>query len=517
MSSSRKPSAKSAAAAARLAAARAAAAEAEAAAAEAEEAAAGGQEVSELLAERGFEPGLDTLPLYFISTHGAYDMRDPEGGAWSEEDELFEVPAGVHIFETMQMGDLCLTTIDQYLWTMSQGTKRDVFLRFFLTGEGAEDFGFVEVTKSGPRAVSAAKANEIAQQVFQQLYYYGPGTLIARRTLSIGGGKRDEVAEQGQETLRRDYVNMGFYTFPVGRAENAYPNVPRRGLPASRIPGLTPLRTEMVETERTVNSNEMIDLVSEAEGVEGGIFLFTSCAQIWDDDDVSARENRRRVGILERVQADATRIMAEKEIPFRPGGPGANVSRSWWSARRALEHRMKAVLAAQSAAAGKSAVSRRGVPEVFAEGEEVDENLVFADSDEANESMNNVGAPTVSARAQPAGTSAYYKIIFTATKPRQVRRMIPIIGDDGSPYLSVQALRLALRRAPISEEEVLYRFDGIRGSGKAKRPAWQRITVTKGRPAVPAENCGGGSCSSRRHGGTRRVRQLARRFTYKRI
>jgi hypothetical protein len=508
MSSSKRNSAKSSAAAARLAAARAAA---EAAAAEAE--AAGGSEIAEVLAERGFGEGLDTLPLYFISTHGAYDMRDPEGGAWSEEDELFEVPDGVHIFETMQMGDLCLTTIDQYLWTMSQGTKRDVFLRFFLTGEGAEDFGFIENTKSGPRVVSAAKANEIAQQVFQQLYYYGPGTRIARRTLAIGGGKRNEVAGQGQETLRRDYVNMGFYKFPVGAGENAYPDVPRRGLPASRIPGLTPLRNEMVETDRTVNSNEMIDLVKEAEGVDGGVFLFTSCAQIWHDDEVSARENKRRVAILERIQAEATQIMAEKDIPFRPGGPGANVSRGWWSERRALEHRMKAILAAQGAASGKAGVSRRGAPEVFAEEEGVNEDLVFANSDEANENMNNVGAPTTSARAPPAGTAAYYKVIFTATKPRQVRRMIPIIGDTNSPYLSIQGLRLALRHTPLDEGEVLYRLDGTKGTGKAKRALWQRITVSDGHPAASAENCAGGSCATRRRGGKSR---LGRRYTYKR-
>jgi len=481
--------------------------------------AAGGSDFAALLAERGFAPGLDTLPLYFISTHGAYDVRDPEGGAWSEEDELFVVPPGVHIFETMQMGDLCLTTIDQYLWTMSQGSKRDVFLRFFLTGTGAEDFGFTESSRTGPKTVSPEKANEIAQQVFQQLYYYGPGTRIARRTLSIGGGKRDEVAGEGRETLRRDYVNMGFYKFPAGAAANAYPNVPRSGLPASRIPGLTPLRSEMIETERTVNSNEMIDLVKTAEGVEEGIFLFTSCAQIWRDDEASTRENKRRIAVLESVQATATTIMAEKGIQFRPGGPGANVSRGWWSERRALEHRMKAVLAARQGASGVATALRRGTEEIFANEEELDEGLVFANSEESNANMNNIRAPPPPPGGPAPGTAAYYKFIFTPTKPRQVRHMIPIIGDDGSPYLSIQGLRLALRHTPIGEGEILYRFDGISGTGRAKRPLWQRITVTKGRPAVSAENCGGGGggCGSRRRGGTRRVKRLGRRYTYKRI
>jgi len=474
-------------------------------------AAAPGSTLAAELTERGFEPGLDSMPIYFISTHGAYDLRNPEGGKWDEAHEFFEVPAGVHIFETMQMGELCLTTIDQYLWTMAQGNKREVFLRFFLTGTGAEDFEFTEHTEDGYVPVSAEKANEIAEQVFHQLYYYGPGTRIARRTLSIGGGRREEAAGEGQETLRRDYINMGFYKFPLGAAPNAYPNVPRRGLPASRIPGLMQLRTEMVESsEVSVTSDEILRRVAEVEGAEEGVFIFTSCAQIWREDDETARENKRRIGILERVQHEAAGIMAAKSIPFRPGGPGKNVSKIWWSERRALEHRMKAIIQAQEAAAGGTEGSYRGRPEFFAPEKELEENITFADSENANANLANI-APAQSMSKQPAGTAVYYKITFAdvKAKPRQVSKMIPIIAADGSPYLTVQALRLALRTEPISPDEYLYRFSGAKGSGKHKLGVWHHVVVTNGRP-----ECAGGACAGK-SAATRRGGRRAQRRTYK--
>jgi hypothetical protein len=417
------------------------------------------------LARRGFAPGLDTLPIYFVSTHGAYDIRDAEAAdgskvPWNVEEETWTVPPGTHIFETMAMGDLCYTEIDQHLWAACQGTNRDNFLRFFLTGEPPD---------------------EVLEMMFQQLYYYGPGARVAKRQLAIGGGKREEegpgYAGPARAPLRRTYINMGFYAFPVGAPANVFPDMPR-GEPASRIRSMTGIRTAMIEDDVRHTSDEIVDLIKAAEGVGGGIFVFSSCAEIHKGDErAMQRTYQQRIRILEEIQADGRRDMMSKEIPFAPGGPGrveeGRVPSSRGSAavvaQRALSRRMAAIAAAPG---GPVTLGRlRGTEESFAPGaeggEEANNNgpdLEFADPEGADEllAQNVATARGVEIPASvPAGRSVYYKI--TRSGPGQSMR--PVVDEAESPFLTPTSLRLALRTEPLLPGEVLYKYKkGTKGA-----------------------------------------------------
>jgi len=437
---------------------------------------AGGTPFAGELAARGFAPGLDTLPIYFVSTHGAYDIRDAEAAdgskvPWNVEEETWTVPPGTHIFETMAMGDLCYTEIDQHLWAACQGTNRDNFLRFFLTGEPPD---------------------EVLEMMFQQLYYYGPGARVAKRELAIGGGKREEegpgYAGPAREPLRRAYINMGFYAFPVGAAANDFPDMPR-GEPESRIRSMTGIRTAMIEGDVRHTSDEIVDLIKAAEGVGGGIFVFSSCAEIHKGDErAMQRTYQQRIRILEEIQADARRDMMSKEIPFAPGGSGrveegrrASSGRGSAAqvAQRALSRRMAAI-----AAAPKGAVSLgrlRGTEESFAPGaeggEEANNNgpdLEFADPEGADEllAQNVATARGVEIPASvPAGRSVYYKIIRSG--PGQSMR--PVVDEAESPFLTPTSLRLALRTEPLLPGEVLYKYKkGTKGAMRGK-PIFVRV------------------------------------------
>jgi hypothetical protein len=429
------------------------------------------------LARRGFAPGLDTLPIYFVSTHGAYDVRDAEAAdgskvPWNVEDETWTVPPGTHIFETMAMGDLCLTEIDQHLWDITQGTNRDKFLRFLLTGQPPD---------------------AILEMVIQQLYYYGPGTKVAKRTLSIGGGKREEegpaYAGPEREPLRRAYINMGFYAFPVGAPANVFPDMPR-GDPESRIRSMTGVRTAMIEDgDISHTSDEIIDMIKAAEGVDGGIFMFSSCAEIHRGEErAMQRKYQQRVSILEEIQADARRDMMAKEIPFAPGGSGrviearARLARGT-PAQIAAEQLRRRMAAIKAAPGGPVTLGRfRGTEESFAPGANGEEaeannngpNLEFADSEGADELLAQNMATATGIEipsAAPTGRSVYYKII--ATSPGQ--SMTAVVDETGSPFLTPTSLRLALRDTPLVGREVLYKYrKGTTGAMRGK-PIFSKV------------------------------------------
>ena len=456
---------------------------------------AGGGSVADELATRGFEPGLDTLPMYFVSTHGAYDVRDaeaPDGSKvpWDIEEETWIVPPGTHIFETMTMGDLCYTEIDQHLWRACQGVNRDKFLQFFLTGKPPD---------------------EVWEMMFQQLYYYGPGSKITKRTLAIGGGKREEEGPgyegPAREPLRRAYINMGFYAFPVGMPETVFPNVPR-GEHVARIRSMSAIRSAMIEDgDISHTSDEIIDLIKSAEGVAGGIFVFSSCAEIHKGEEPAMqRTYQQRARLLEEIQANARRAMMAKGVPFAPGGSGhveegRRAPSSRGSAAQVAERQLARRMAAIMAAPGGPVVRGRfrGTEESFApsaynEAAEADNNgpdLEFADPEGAEELLaQNMAAErgVDIPEGIPAGRSVYYKIIHKA--PGQSMR--PVVDESGSPFLTPTSLRLALRTEPLLAREVLYKYKKGRGA-----PIFVKVAP--------------GS-----YGGTRRVKRNKGRHTLKR-
>jgi hypothetical protein len=273
---------------------------------------------------------------------------------------------------------------------------------------------------------------------------------------------------------------MGFYAFPVGAPANVFPDMPR-GEPASRIKSMTGVRTAMIEDgDISHTSDEIVGMIKEAEAVGGGIFVFSSCAEIHKGDERAMQPTyRARIRLLEQIQAGARRDMLQKGIPYAPGGAGrveegrAPSSRGSAAvvARRALSRRMAAIAAAPG---GPVVQGRTGWEESFAPGAEGAEegnnngpDLEFADPEGADEllAQNMATARGVEIPAPPAGRSIYYKII--ALPPGQ--SMIPVLDETGSPFLTPSSLRLALRTTPLVGREILYKYKkGTKGAMRGK-------------------------------------------------
>ncbi len=436
-------------------------------------------------------PDLDRLPIYYISTHGIYDARDP----WDEDDETYQVQAGEHIFETMTMGDLCLAGIDPFLWAQAQGPNRHDFLNKYFTG----------------RDVS-----EVEAKLFQNLTYYGPGTVVAKRTLSIGGG-RTEAREMGnynrlgeRETIRADWPNMGFYKFDVSGPSFEFPARPLAEAHPARLKSMTGLRNALIHegsienanADVSITSDEMVAMIQEKEG-PGGIFFFSSCAEIAYDGLTPAESLRRRT-FYENLQRAALLRMGELGIPWRRGGPGAGSAPvGAFTPGHELEQRMRRIMAAQAAAsaAGGTVVpgGLRGANLHFAPSQEIDpyleEAIEFADAEEADRAFeqemallqlaNSPGAPAV-----PSGHAVYYIVIKEGPA---IAAMRPVMLEEGNPYLTKTGLHLYLRQHPLKQGEILYRYRVAPSGPRRGKGVFLQILPKKPRVTEAMQEEGGTS------------------------
>jgi len=251
----------------------------------------------------------DEVPIIFISTHGVYDL--------TIEPEPFVVPENVYIFETQTIGDVCMTPLDKPLWNLM--SNRPEFLEYF------KGVGNYDDAKAAARTAVYDDANEDSdtvgdkhrdyKKVFRNMHFYQPGDTIYNRTLSIGGGG---------DGARRDYANMGFYRFDVGAPIDRYPDGP-----ANKIRPLQPLRTAMIADENMrTTQREIIDEIGAIypETAEGVIYIFSSCAAFWKEDDgvkTPAATLNRRMRLIESAQ-QAQDLALMGLTTAGPGGAGAN-------------------------------------------------------------------------------------------------------------------------------------------------------------------------------------------------
>jgi hypothetical protein len=270
-----------------------------------------------------FPPALfDTAPIVFSSTHGVY---------WPEATpKPFKVPKNTYIFETQYIGDLCLTTIDEPLWTLMQGDNRDV-LKYYLAGK---------FTPADLEEDEKPLADTI-----RYLNYYEPGDLIYNRYLSIGGGRGPSGS------ARIVYANMGFYLFPVGAPTDVYPNGPK-----SKI--LNRLRDDMIMDDSVqVTYQEFINTTYKArpELLESGcIFVFSCCAEARKQDITEEEFNAKINEIEARQQEQHQKLLAL--TPAAMGGPLDSVSASGAMGGAAAP----AAIAASGAGGGAAAALPKG-------------------------------------------------------------------------------------------------------------------------------------------------------------
>jgi hypothetical protein len=116
--------------------------------------------------------------IIFSATHGEYDLKSKLLSA--------TVPDNTLVFETTNIGDFCMDTIDKYLWELAQGKRRTKFWNILnpsaavAAGGGGGGGGSTEEEGKYRDAVS-------------QLIMYGPGDTIPIRTLSIGSNSRRDM------------------------------------------------------------------------------------------------------------------------------------------------------------------------------------------------------------------------------------------------------------------------------------------------------------------------------------
>ena len=266
---------------------------------------------------------IEVAPFFLCSTHGAYDRSEP----------LVKriVPPNTWIFEAQSIGDLTLTTIDEPLWELLQGGRREYFYHYLMgTYKGITAKGF--------------KAYDVYKEVFKNLIVYKPGDEIYCRELSIGGGRVGV-----KEGARREYSGMGFFRFDANSGPYPYA---RYGL-KKPYEILRRLQAQLVEDEdRKTTDCDLVDYVSlinteptfaspEGEPINQDfrlawptndpavingpkVFFFSSCAAVTEDETPTGVERWAEIAGLQRQRVLEAWAMGIRSVGGGAGGkPGA--------------------------------------------------------------------------------------------------------------------------------------------------------------------------------------------------
>jgi len=296
---------------------------------------------------RHLVPVLKTAPIYLVSTHGAYDLRN--------EPVKWLVPENTYIFETQSIGDTTLTKIDNLLWQLCLTKYRAAFFHYFMGNRWWFE-------KNG------LKPNPIYIELFRNLILYKPGDTIYERDLTIGGGHGKEVDGSAREA----YVNMGFYKFSVNpeTPEQSPPSrATKRPMAPTEMPELDQLRTTLINDEDFIITNkQFVEFVNNQTpinyaGVKTGkrvlaapitfklrsdrepvrIFIFSSCAAVncnppldktLSEENAKKKFNAERLGpqgykskwcndrirLIETQQREAALDLMKMGIGTGPGG-----------------------------------------------------------------------------------------------------------------------------------------------------------------------------------------------------
>ena len=196
-----------------------------------------------------FPAFLETAPIFFVSTHGAYQLK--------EYNRPFLVPENTIIIDTVDIGEACLTFIDKPLWNLMQGTNRAKLISYM---------------KGIPDPTDSVKDQENYLRIFNNIHIYFPGDPIYSRVLSIG------------PTRRNEYKNMGFFKFKVGDPANTFNNsrnVFKQSGDRTKI--LRSLERDLVlHDEKLINYEYMLQSPDrELTDSRDRIFIFSSCGVTW--------------------------------------------------------------------------------------------------------------------------------------------------------------------------------------------------------------------------------------------
>lgn len=187
---------------------------------------------------------LDTYPIYLVSSHGGYDIDEIDEGAEPRE---FVVPPNVYIFEMADIGENCMTRVDDPTLDLTQGVNRKEFKQYFLNGKGR---------------------SEIKKSIFRNLTFYKPGDSIYMRYISMGENIRNMRGTSS-------YESFGFFKFNVDDPAMEPAVARARG---AILPALMH-RLQGTGENTDTNTKEVIDTViaDSPSPFPGGIFFMSSC------------------------------------------------------------------------------------------------------------------------------------------------------------------------------------------------------------------------------------------------
>jgi hypothetical protein len=355
-----------------------------------------------------FPPFLETAPIFFVSTHGAYILK--------KETRPFLVPQHTIIIDTVDIGEVCLTGIDKPLWKLIQGVNRAKFISYM---------------KGIPDPTDSEKDQENYLRIFNNVHVYFPGDPIYSRALSIGPEKRNE------------YKNMGFFKFKVGAPENVFNNsnnVFKQSGVKSKI--LRPLERELViHDEKMINYEYMLQLNSpELTDSRQRIFIFSSCGVRWagTHDQI---ENVQRSQEAARLKFMSMRSETEKF------GRALINNTGWSKVPKGLRGEMPEEYA----------------PGAFNESNSNNEGVYFETRSRA---MRQGLEPSKrkSIRAPVNGIQLFYQ------KPG-LTEYVPLHQDDGTLYYTPSQVNIMKKRLPDIKLYKLVKgaFVPLRGGGRQTR------------------------------------------------
>lgn len=374
-----------------------------------------------------FPPFLATAPIFFVSTHGAYLLN--------KDTMPFRVPENTIIIDTVDIGEVCLTSIDTPLWNLMQGVNRDKLIRYM---------------KGVPDPSDSQTEQENYLRIFNNIHIYFPGDPVYSRALSIGPGKR------------MDYKNMGFFKFKVGDPTNVFNNSNNMFVQSGiRSKILRSLERELVlDADKIINYEYFLQSTNrELTDSVQRIFIFSSCGARWSGSHEQI-ENVQRVQEAARLKFMGMRSETEKfgrafDIIDVDAGAGAA---GWSKVPKGL---------------------RGEVPEEFAPG-------AFNENTSTNNGMyfeNRSGAPLTTTRGKTApgpvkGEQLFYKKPGTSD-------FLTLHHDDGTLLFTPSQVNIMKQRLPGIQlfKLVKGKFVALRGGGGSGSRGTRRLSKRVNRPS----------------------------------
>lgn len=223
------------------------------------------------------------IPIYYISTHGSYDIE-------KKEPTLYNVPENTYVFEAATAGEYTLANMDPILRPLAKGNRKE-FIDYFLAEKKPADF------------------NDRKAAVFGNLTFYMSGDKMYNRKLQIGQGIYTFRLRAISNSKGRPIQGLGVFKFSVNGKEEDI---------------LYPELLNLSDSKKSIDSGQLIALIREndPDALRGAIYIFSSCAV---PNCNKGKDCLRRLELIETKQRDQKLKLLAMGI-YSPQGENAYVT-----------------------------------------------------------------------------------------------------------------------------------------------------------------------------------------------